>query len=183
MSGWFFRPGRGPPPPDRALTFGLRAGRAGGTTVPVIARAEPVVRVRCPPEEEARCLDALARAGFAGERSLTFVVVRDASPDAVNEALAAGGAGVRVTVRERIGALVGWLLDRQGKLEGRGVNVETLVRRVLEDGGLTARYAARPVPELLAAAAGLYEELMATGAARVTWDRFVELFCLESARP
>lgn len=145
----------------------------------VTARAEPVVRVRCPPEEEARCLAALARAGFAAERSLTFVVVRDASPDEVNEALAAGGAGVRVAVRERIGQLVGWLLDRQGRLEGRGVNVEALVRRVLEDGGLTARYAARPVPELLASATTVYEELMASGAARVTWDRFVEAFCVE----
>lgn len=151
--------------------------------MPVIARAEPVVRVRCPPEEEARCLDALARAGFAGERSLTFVVVRDASPDAVNEALAAGGAAVRVAVRERIGQLVGWLLDREGKLDGRGVNVETLVRRVLEDGGLAARYAARPVPELLASAAALHEDLMATGAGMVTWDRFVALFCVERSAP
>lgn len=144
-------------------------------------RAEPVVRIRCPPEEEARCLAALARAGFTGERSLTFVVVRDAPPDAVNEALAAGGAAVRVAVRERMGQLVGWLLDREGRLDGRGVNVEALVRRVLEDGGLTARYAARPIPELLAAAAATYEELMASGAARVTWDRFVAAFCVERA--
>ncbi len=163
--------------------MGLRGGAGGGTTVPVTARAEPVVRVRCPPEEEARCLDALARAGFAGERSLTFVVVRDASPDAVNEALAAGGAVVRVAVRERIGQLVGWLLDREGKLDGRGVNVETLVRRVLEDGGLAARYAARPVPELLASAAALHEDLMATGAGMATWDRFVALFCVERSAP
>jgi hypothetical protein len=157
----------------------LHRGPVGGTTVRVTPRAEPVVRIRCPPEEEARCLSALARAGFAAERSLTFVVVRDAAPDAVNEALAAGGASVRVAARERIGQLVGWLLDRQGKLEGRGVNVETLVRRVLEDGGLGARYAARPVPELLASAAGLYEELMSSGAAMLTWDRFVALFCQE----
>lgn len=143
------------------------------------ARVEPVVRIRCPPEEEARCLAALARAGFAGERSLTFVVVREAGPDAVNEALAAGGAGVRVAVRERMGQLVGWLLDRQGKLEGRGVNVETLVRRVIEDGGLGARYASRPVPELLVAAADLYEELMASGATMPSWDRFVGRFCVE----
>lgn len=142
-------------------------------------RAEPIVRIRCPPEEEARCLAALARGGFAGERSLTFMVVRDAAPDAVNEALAAGGAKVRVAVRERLGQLVGWLLDRQGRLEGRGVNVEALVRRVLEDGGLSSRYAARPIPELLAAASTVYEELLASGAAIVTWDRFVAAFCVE----
>jgi hypothetical protein len=136
------------------------------------------VRIRCPPEEEARCRAALARAGFAAERSLTWLLVRDAAPDAVNEALAAGGAEVRVAARERIGQLVGWLLDREGKLDGRGVNVQTLVRRVLEDGGLTARYAARPIPELLASAAALYEQLMSTGAGHVAWDRFVELFCV-----
>ncbi|MFY3745646.1 hypothetical protein ACOQFB_17175 [Anaeromyxobacter sp. Red801] len=146
-------------------------------------RTEPVVRIRCPPEEEARCLAALQRAGYAAERSLTWVVVRDAAPDAVNEALAAGGAGVRVAVRERIGQLVGWLIDRQGKLEGRAVNVQALVRRVLEDGGLTARYAPRPLPELLEPATRTYEALMASGAAQVTWDRFVEAFCVELAAP
>lgn len=142
-------------------------------------RAEPVVRIRCPPEEEARCLAALTRAGLVGERSLTWIVVRDAPPDAVNEALVAGGAGVRVAVRERLGQLVGWLIDRQGKLEGRGANVQAMVRRVLDDGGLGARYAPRPIPELLAAAAALYEELMASGAARLGWDGFVERFCVE----
>ncbi len=143
------------------------------------ARTEPVVRVRCPPEQEARAREALARAGWSPERSLTWLVVRDAAPDAVNEALVAGGAGVRVAVRERIGQLVGWLLDRGGRLEGRGVNVETLVKRVLEDGGLTARYVPRPVPELLGEAAAAYEELMATGAGQLGWDRFVERFCVE----
>ena len=97
----------------------------------------------------------------------------------VGASLAAGGAKVRVAVRERLGQLVGWLLDREGRLEGRGVNVEALVRRVLEDGGLSARYAARPVPELLAAAAAVHEELLASGAAMVTWDRFVAAFCVE----
>jgi hypothetical protein len=145
----------------------------------VTARIEPAVRIRCPPEEEARCRGALARAGFAAERSLTWLVVRDAAPDAVNEALAAGGTDVRIAVRGRIGQLVGWLLDRAGRLEGRGLNVETLVRRVLEDGGLVGRYAPRPIPELLASAAALHEQLMATGAGLVTWDRFVELFCVE----
>ncbi|MGC3996551.1 MAG: hypothetical protein QM767_03050 [Anaeromyxobacter sp.] len=142
-------------------------------------RLEPVVRVRCPPEEEARCKAALAKAGFEAERSLTWIVVRQAAPDAVNDALVAGGAGVRVASRERIGQLVGWLIDRAGKLEGRAVNVEALVKRILEDGGLTARYAPRPMAELLPAAAALYEELMATGAGRLSWDAFVERFCVE----
>jgi hypothetical protein len=146
-------------------------------------RTEPVVRIRCAPEEEGRCLAALARAGFRGERSLTWIVVRDAAPDAVNEALAAGGAGVRVAARERLGQLVGWLLDRAGRLSGRGVNVETLVKRVLEDAGLTGRYAPRPVPALLEAAAAEHERLVATGAALLDWDGFVERFCLEREPP
>ncbi|HTN53072.1 MAG TPA: hypothetical protein VML50_11760 [Anaeromyxobacter sp.] len=139
--------------------------------------AEPVVRIRCPPEEEALCRAALERAGFTAERSLTWLLVREAEPDAVNEALVAGGAKVRVVIRERIGQLVGWLLDRGGRLEGRGANVQGLVRRVLEDGGLAARYAPRPVPELLAAAGELHEQLMATGAGMLGWARFLELFC------
>lgn len=146
------------------------------------ARPEPLVRIRCAPEEEARARAALAAAGFEAERSLTWLVVRDAPPDAVNEALAAGGAGVRVVVRERIGQLVGWLLDREGRLEGRAVNVQALVRRVLEEGGLTARYAARPLAELLPAAAATYEELLATGAAMLTWGAFVERFCVPAER-
>jgi hypothetical protein len=139
---------------------------------------EPVVRIRCPPEQEGRCQAALARAGFSAERSLTWLVVRDAAPDAVNDALVAGGTVVRVVVRERIGQLVGWLLDRGGKLEGRAVNVQALVSRVLEEGGLAARYGLRPATELLAGAAETYEALLATGAGMLTWDRFVERFCL-----
>jgi hypothetical protein len=142
-----------------------------------VPAAEPLVRIRCPLDDEARARAALARAGLEAERVLTWLVVRDAEPDRVNEALVAGGATVRTVVRERIGQLVGWLLDRQGKLDGRGVNVQTLVRRVLDEGGYGARYAARPIPELLASAAGLHEELMASGAAMVTWPRFLELFC------
>ncbi|HEX9051754.1 MAG TPA: hypothetical protein VF841_14580 [Anaeromyxobacter sp.] len=142
-------------------------------------RVEPVVRIRCPPESEARCVAALARAGFAAERSLTWLVVRDASPDAVNDALAAGGADPRTAVRARIGQLVGWLLDRQGAVQGRGPNLTALVSRVLEEGGLAARYRPRPEPALLAASAAVYEHLMATGAGFVSWDRFVELFCEE----
>jgi len=138
-----------------------------------------VVRIRCPPEQEARCLSALERGGFRGERSLTWVVVRDAAPDAVNEALVAGGAAVRVAARQRLGVLVGWLLDHGGRLEGRGVNLETLVGRALEDAGLGARYRPRPVAELLGAAAAEHERLLATGAAMLRWDEFVERFCLE----
>jgi hypothetical protein len=142
-------------------------------------RTEPVVRIRCLPDEEARCLSALERGGFRGERSLTWIVVRDAAPDAVNEALVKGGAGVRIAARERLGQLIGWLLDRAGRIEGRGVNVETLVKRVLEDAGLTARYAPQPIPALLAAAAAEHERLLATGAALLDWDAFVERFCVE----
>jgi hypothetical protein len=143
----------------------------------VPGRIEPVVRIRCAPEEEARTREVLAPAGYAPERSLTWLVVRDASPDAVNDTLAAGGAAPRVAVRQRIGQLLGWVIDRKGRLEGRAVNVEALVKRVLEDGGLVARYRPRPAPALLEGAAAVYEHLLATGAAFVSWDRFVELFC------
>lgn len=142
-------------------------------------KKEPVVRIRCEPEEEARCRTALARAGFEAERSLSWLVVRDASPDAVNEALVAGGALPRAVVRARIGQLIGWLLDKEGKLEGRGVNVAALVSRVLEEGGLAARYRPRPEAELLRAAAALHEHLLATGAGFLSWDRFVAEFCDE----
>jgi hypothetical protein len=138
---------------------------------------EPVVRIRCTPEEEGRARAALERAGLAAERTLTWLVVRDADPDAVNEALAAGGAEPRVAVRVRIGQLVGWLLDRQGKLEGRAANVQALVSRVLEEGGLAARWRPKPADALLASAAALHEQLMATGAGLVTWERFLALFC------
>ncbi len=141
-------------------------------------RNEPVVRIRCPPEQEARCLAALQRAGFRGERSLTWVVVRDAPPDAVNEALVAGGATVRIAARERLGQLVGWLLEREGRLEGKGVNVEALVSRVLEDAGLAARYRPRSREELLQAAVAEHERLLSTGAALLRWDEFTDRFCL-----
>ncbi len=139
------------------------------------------MRIRCGPDEEARCRASLARAGFEAERSLTWLVVRDAPPDAVNEALAAGGADPRVAVRQRIGQLIGWLLDREGKLEGRAVNVQALVRRVLEEGGLAERYRPKPLDALLPGATVLYAELVETTAGFVSWDRFVELFCDEVA--
>lgn len=142
-------------------------------------RNEPAVRIRCDPEEEARCRAALSRAGFQAERSLSWLVVRDASPDLVNEALVTGGAVPRVAVRARIGQLIGWLLDKEGKIENRGVNVAALVSRVIEEGGLAARYRPRTEPELLRAAGALYEHLVASGAGFLSWDRFVTDFCEE----
>jgi len=144
-----------------------------------VPRKEAVVRIRCAPEEEAACRAALSRAGLEAERSLTWLVVRDASPDAVNEALVVGGAIPRAAVRARIGQLLGWLLDREGKIEGRGVNLTALVSRVLDEGGLAATYRPRPELALLAAAAAAYEHLMATGAGFLPWDRFVAEFCEE----
>ncbi|HET9552887.1 MAG TPA: hypothetical protein VFP50_07955 [Anaeromyxobacteraceae bacterium] len=139
---------------------------------------EPVVRIRCSPEEEARARAALARAGLEPERSLLHLVVRDADPDAVNEALAAGGAAVRVAVRERIGALLGWLLDHGGRTEGHEAALERLVRRVIDDGGLGARYAPRDAPGLREAAAALHERLLATGGGPIGWREFVERCCV-----
>lgn len=147
------------------------------------SRREPAVRIRCAPEDEARCRDALGRAGLAAERSLTWLVVRDADPDAVNEALAAGGAHPRVAVRERIGRLVGWVLDHGPDLGGRGATLRTLVSRVLDDGGLAARYAPGEEAALLEGGRVLHEHLMATGAGLLPWDRFVDLFCVERGGP
>jgi hypothetical protein len=139
---------------------------------------EPVVRMRCPsPEDEALCRRALQAAGFSPESSLTWLVVRDADPDEVNRVLAAAGALGRVVARERIGKLVGWLIDRQGKLDGRARNVKALVERTLGDAGLASRYSPRPDDELLASAGALYEQLMAEGASFLSWGRFLDLFC------
>jgi hypothetical protein len=137
----------------------------------------PVVRIRCPAEHEARTSQVLARAGFQAERSLTWLVVRDADPDAVNLALAAGGAVPRAAVRERIGQLVGWLIDRQGALDGRAANVEALAKKVLDDAGMAAVLRPRSPEALLAAARELHEELMASGAGFVSWERFAGAFC------
>lgn len=140
---------------------------------------EPVVRIRCAPEQEARTRAALQAAGLEAERSLTWLVVRGACPDAVNEALAAGGAPARVAVRERLGALLGWLLDHGGRVEGHEAALERQVRRVLEEGGLTGRYAPRDAAALAAAAAALHERLLASGAALVPWGDFVAACCVE----
>jgi hypothetical protein len=144
-------------------------------------RLEPQVRIRCTPEQEPRTRAALDSRGLAPERSLTCLVVRDASPDVVNEALAAGGAPTRAAVRERLGALLGWLLDHGGRVEGHEAVLERQVARVLADGGLGARYAPRGAAPLREAAAALHERLLATGAGFVPWEDFVEACCVERA--
>jgi len=139
---------------------------------------EPIVRIRCPgPEDEARAFEALRRAGLRAERSLTWLLVRDADPDAVNEALAAGGALARVAAREQIGRLIGWLIDRQGELAGREINVRNLCARVLSESGLATRHALKDEAALVEGAGALYRQLIETGAGFVAWERFLELFC------
>ena len=143
---------------------------------------EPVVRIRCKgPEDEARCRRALAAAGLTLESSLTWLVARAADPDEVNRLLVSSGALGRVAVREAIGKLVGWLIDRQGAVADRARNVKALVERVLADGGVAQRYAVRRDPELTASAQRLYERLMAEGAPFVTWEEFLDLFTTPAA--
>lgn len=144
------------------------------------ARPEPVVRIHCrSPEDEARCRRILEARGLSPETVLTWLVVRQADPDMVNEALVEGGAIGRVAARERIGQLLGWLIDRQGDVAGRARNVRSLVERVLGDAGLGARYAPREDRALVASAQALFEELLASGGGFVSWERFVALFCEE----
>ncbi len=139
---------------------------------------EPVVRVRCPsPEEEGRAREVLEAAGWRPERSLTWLVVREADPDAVNQALVDGGAVARVAAREQLGRLLGWLLDRQGDLAGREVNVRNLCARVLAEAGLSGRHALRDEADLVEAARDLTGQLLASGGAFVSWERFLSLFC------
>ena len=139
---------------------------------------EPLVRIRCPsPEEEGRARAVLEAAGWRPERSLTWLVVREADPDAVNQALVDGGAAARVAAREQLGKLLGWLLDRQGDLGGREVNVRNLCARVLSEAGLAGRHALKDEAALVEAARALTEQLLATGAGFVSWERFLFLFC------
>jgi hypothetical protein len=139
---------------------------------------EPLVRIHCAgPEDEVRCRAALERAGLAPEKQLTWLVVRDADPDAVNEALAAGGALGRAVVREEIGKLIGFVLDHGGEVAGRAASLESTVRRVLSAAGLERRHSARTPAELVHSAAELHEYLMATGGGFVSWERFLGLFC------
>ena len=114
----------------------------------------PVVRIRCPtPEDEARCRAILERAGAAPERQLTWLAVRDADPDAVNELLVAGGAAGRVAVREGIGKLIGFLIDHEGRMAGREASLASTIARILSAGGLDRRWGPRPERELGLAAA------------------------------
>jgi hypothetical protein len=113
------------------------------------------------------------------ESSLTWLVVRDADPDDVNRLLVAAGAHGRVVVREGIGKLIGWIIDRQGALSGRARNVRSLVERTLSDGGLAARWVPRSDEELVAAAQALHARVMAEGAPFLPWGEFLALF----ARP
>jgi hypothetical protein len=141
-------------------------------------RVEPLVRVRCAgPGDEELCRRALEARDLAPEASLTWIVVRNAAPDEVNEALVAAGAHGRVVARERIGQLIGWLIDREGRLEGRARNVRSLVERVVGDAGLQGRYAAKGDEALLAAAAALHARIVAESAPFVPWDAFVDAFC------
>lgn len=139
---------------------------------------EPLVRIRCPsPEEEGRARAVLEAAGWRPDRSLTWLVVREADPDVVNAALVAGGAAARVAAREQLGRLLAWLLDRQGDLRGREVNVRNLCGRVLSEAGLSGRYALKDEGDLVEAARDLTEHLLASGGGFVPWERFLSLFC------
>lgn len=145
---------------------------------------EPLVRIRCPSPEDAALVRALlAAAGFAAEEQLTWLVVRSADPDAVNDLLVAGGALGRTVARVQVAKLVGYLIDRQGDLAGRGANLRQLVQRTVTDAGLSARYAPRDEGALLLAGAATYERLMATGAGRVPWERFVAEYCVTRPGP
>ena len=141
-------------------------------------RREPVVRIRTAgAEDEARCRALLEAAGLAPEAQLTWLAVRDASPDEVNDLLVAGGAHGRAVARERLGQLVGWLIDREGDVEGRARNVRSLVERTLADTGLASRWAPRGDDALLAAARALHARILAESAPFVSWEEFTAAFC------
>jgi len=139
---------------------------------------EPVVRIRCPArEDEARCRALLERAGLAPESHLTWLAVRDADPDRVNDLLVQGGAVGRVAAREQIGKLIGFVIDHGPALDARAASLRATVARVLTTSGLGARWAARPEGEMGAAGAALHEYLMETRGGFVSWERFTGLFC------
>ncbi len=143
---------------------------------------EPVVRIRCAgPDDEARIRRALVAAGLTPETSLTRLLVRDADPDEVHRLLVAAGAVGRVALRESVGKLIGWLVDRQGALDGRARTVKAQLERALADAGLAARYAPRDDEALLASAHRLYARLVAEGAPFVSWEEFRELFLVGRA--
>ena len=149
-----------------------------------MGKVEPVVRIRCPsPEDEALCRAILERAGLAPERQLTWLVVREAHPDAVNEALAAGGAAGRAVAREQVGKVVGFVLDHGPDLAGRGASLAATVARGLAAPGLERRWAPRPVGVLVRGAAELHAYLVETAGGFVSWERFLELFCRPAPAP
>jgi len=143
-----------------------------------VETTEPVVRIRSPsPEDEARCRALLEKAGLAPESQLTWLAVRDADPDRVNDLLVEGGAVGRVAAREQIGKLIGFVIDHGPGLEARAGSLRSNVARVLSTAGLGARWAPRPEEEMGQAGAALHEYLMETRGGFVSWERFTGLFC------
>ena len=139
---------------------------------------EPVVRIRSPgPEDEARCRSLLVKAGLAPESQLTWLAVRDADPDRVNDLLVEGGAVGRVAAREQIGKLIGFVIDHGPVLDARAGSLRATVARVLSSAGLTERWSPRPEAEMGAAGAAIHEYLMETRGGFVSWERFTGLFC------
>lgn len=139
---------------------------------------EPVVRIRSPnPEDELRCRALLEKAGLVPVSQLTWLVVRDADPDRVNDLLVEGGAVGRVAAREQIGKLIGFVIDHGPGLDGRAGSLRATVARVLSTAGLGERWAPRPEEEMGAAGAALHEHLMETRGGFVSWERFTGLFC------
>ena len=139
---------------------------------------EPVVRIRCPsPEDDVRCRTLLGKAGLSPETQLTWLAVRDADPDRVNEILVDGGALGRVVVREQIGKLVGFVIDHGPRLDARVGSLRANVARVIQVAGLSGRWSPRPEEEMGPAGAVLHEHLMATRGGFVSWERFTGLFC------
>ncbi len=139
---------------------------------------EPVVRLRCPTaDDEARCRAALERAGLTPEAQLTWLAVRDADPDAVNELLVHAGVAGRVVVREQVGKLLAFVLDHGPDLSARGGSLRANVARTLAAGGLERRWAPRPEEELTAQAGELHGQLMRTRGGFVSWEEFTRRFC------
>jgi hypothetical protein len=139
---------------------------------------EPIVRIRCPaPEDEVRCRALLSKAGLVPESQLTWLAVRDADPDQVNDLLVAGGAVGRVAAREQIGKLIGFVIDHGPLLAPRAGSLRATVTRVITTSGLSARWVPRPEEEMGQAGAALHEYLMESGGGFVSWERFTGLFC------
>jgi hypothetical protein len=143
-----------------------------------VETTEPVVRIRSPsPDDEARCRALLERAGLVPESQLTWLAVRDADPDQVNELLVLGGAVGRVAAREQIGKLIGFVIDHGPALDARASSLRATVARVVGTAGLGARWTPRPEEEMGASGAALHEYLMETRGGFVSWERFTGLFC------